>query len=296
MTKPAHLVLTDRDVQILMMIYSFGGCTAEHVQRRFFPTKGGRSACYARIAKLIQADYITTIRLPSLHGVGSGKSFLTPGPKGRAVLAEILRLSRTELARVRADSPLFIQHHLALCDLRLAVELECERSEVFHLQEWMGDHELRQTPIKVTDPASKKVFSFVPAASFNLVLPDGSEQTLLVEMDLSTLSPKRCREKLRCYLIQAKKHPAPVLFVAPDDSRVGALAKWAAEEANKLKSDPTIFWLSASHRINEKTVLSEPIWLLPGGPKALALESLVPEPRRSAAPLGEVVFAGGLAL
>ncbi|MDO8673970.1 MAG: replication-relaxation family protein [Dehalococcoidia bacterium] len=255
MTKPAHLVLTDRDIQILMMIYSFGGCTAEHIRHRFFRTKGGRSACYARIAKLIQTEYITSIRLPSLHGVGSGRAFLTPGPKGRAVLAEILRLSRTELARVRADSPLFIQHHLALCDLRLAVELACERSEVFHLQEWMGDHELRQTPIKVTDPESKKGFSFVPDASFTLALPNGSEQTFLVEMDLSTLSPKRCREKLACYLIHAKKHPSPVLFVAPDDSRVGALSKWAAEEANKLKADPTIFWMSASHRISETTVL-----------------------------------------
>lgn len=272
--KLPSLILTNRDLAVLKMVYDFGGCTAEHIRKKFFPTNGARSACYARIAKLVDGEYLTSVRLPSFYGIGSGKAFLTPGPKARPILAEMLGLSRTELGRIRVDSPLFIQHHLNLCDIRVSVELASEKSPIFNLVEWTGDHELRQTPNKIVDPQTKKIVSFVPDASFVLSLSDGSEQTFLLEMDLSTLSPKRCREKLRCYLVHGKKHPSPVLFITPDLARRDAMAKWAEEEAEKLKADPTIFWVTTKGQITENTFLNEPIWLIPGGPKELALESL----------------------
>lgn len=280
----ARLVLTDRDVQILMMIFHYGGCTADHIQRRFFRTKGGRSACYARIAKLVEAEYITSVRLPSLNGIGSGKAFLGLGPKGRLVIGDLLGLSRTELARVRADSPLAIGHHLALCELRVSVELASEHSSIFSLQEWVTDRELRQTPIKVTDPSSKKVVSFVPDASLTLAVRYGGEQTqtFLVEMDLGNLAPKRCREKLCCYLIHAKKHPSPILFVTTDKARVDSLCRWAIEEAEKLHADSTVFFITSRQRITEDSILDERIWRVAGGPEAIALTDMVkipPQPK-----------------
>lgn len=295
MKQAAQLVLTERCRRILLMTYTYGGCTAEHIRRREFPSPGARSACYAWIARLVKAEYLTSVRLPCQYTFGSGKAFLTPGPKARPILAEALGLSRTELGRLRIDSPLFISHHLQLCDLRLSLEIACERSPLFTLQEWIGDHELNQTPIRVVDPDTKKPVSFVADASFTLALSDGSEQTFLLELDLSTQSPKRMREKFRCYLVRAKKDRSPILFVTLDQARSDTLVRYAQEEAAKLKMDPTIFWLSTKSRVSSDTILDEPIWAITGGPSSIALSSVAgvsPKP-----PILQVqpVFAGGFA-
>ncbi len=295
MNASGNVILTNRDLFILKMIFDYGGCTVDQIRRRFFPTNGARSACYSRIARLVQAQYLTSLRLPSLNGVGSGRAFLTPGPKARPILAKMLGVSRTELERVRLDSPIFIQHHQAVCDFRLSIDLTCDRSTAFTLQEFLGDHELRRMPIKVTDPKTKKVISFVPDAVFTLALRDGTEQTFIVEIDLATVSPKRCREKLRCYLVNSKNHPAPVLFVAPHYQRQGALAQWAYEEAEKLKTDPTIFWITTKDQVSEKTILEEAIWTVVGGPKAIALSRVARGTPERAVLRNQPAFVGGLA-
>jgi hypothetical protein len=232
-------------------------------------------------------------RLPATSGIGSGKMFLTPGPKARPVLAKMLGVSRTELARFRTDSPTFIPHHLALCDVRLALEIAAERSSLFSLQEFLGDHELRPTPIKVTDPATKKALSFVPDGLFTLELTDGSEQTFLVEMDMATLSPKRCREKFAAYLLWATKERGPILFVALDRRRAESLARYASEEAAKRNGDSTIFWITTKEQIADQTILDRPIWRVVGGPATMALvQTIALSPTRLLT--SPVVSAGGL--
>ena len=301
------IVITNRDLDILMWVYSSHGATPDHIRRRFFPTNGARSACYARLARLIKAGYLVSVRLPSFNGKGSGREFVTPGPEARPLLAKALGLSRTELGRLRMDAPLFIHHHTGLLDVRLALEIASEMSPVFTLQEWIGDHELRHAPIRVTDPETKKAISFVPDASFTLVLPDGSEQTFHLELDLATLSPKRCREKCRAYLLDSVHALVPVLFVTTDQGRCDALARYAQEETERLKADPTVFWLTTKDRISEKTILDQPIWRIVGGPASTSLttmagvdpqevplESLVAGSNRPITPSGSLFFAGAL--
>jgi hypothetical protein len=292
---PPTLMLTDRDLHILAMSHHYGGVAVDHVRQRFFrsPGKGAQSACYARLARLLAAHYLASQRLPATSGIGSGKLFLTPGPKARPVLAKMLGVSRTELARFRTDSPTFVPHHLALCDVRLALEIAAERSAVFTLQEFLGDHELRQRPIKVTDPTTKKTLSFVPDGLFTLELTSGRTQTFLVEMDMATVSPRRCREKFAAYLLWATKERGPILFITLDQRRADSLARYATEEAAKLSGDPTIFWITTKEQIAETTILDRPIWRIVGGPVAIALvETVLLPPTRSL--ISPIVSAGGL--
>lgn len=269
--------LTSRDLTILRMVYEYEGCMVEHLRRRFFPTPGARTPCYRRIAYLVEHGYLTSSRLPSQTGTGSGKASLTVGPNARPILAEMLGLSRSDLARTRLSSPMFIAHHLAICDVRLAFEMAVGNSTIFHLQDWTGDRELHQSPIRAKDPKTAKELPIIPDAAFTLTLPDGSQQSFFIEMDMDTVSPKRMQAKLRAYLIR-KGDPTPVLFVVPNDARQSAITHWAETEARDLKADPTIFWIATKAVITEETVLSAPIWQVVGGPEALALQSLACEP------------------
>src|SRR5207253_2798760 len=129
------LVITPRDIKILQLVYAYDCCSADHVCSRFFGSSpapgnyGPRVGCYRRIARLRQAGYLTAFRLPSLSGMGSGKSLLGLGSRGRQLLAEHLELPRSELKRLKqVVTPILGAHHLAVCDVRLALELASERS------------------------------------------------------------------------------------------------------------------------------------------------------------------------
>ena len=83
-------MLTARDLEILAMIFHYDGLVVDLVRRRFWPSPGARSACYDRLARLIADGYLQATRLPSLTGVGSGRTFLTIGGRGRRELAAML--------------------------------------------------------------------------------------------------------------------------------------------------------------------------------------------------------------
>ncbi len=266
--------LTTRDLSILTFIWSYGGLTPEFIQRRFFNSPGGRSPCYRRLAHLAKAGYLTRLRLPSLSGQGSGKAFFNIGPNSRAVLAKALGLlSHAELGRRRLSAPRYIDHHLAIAEVHLNLEMACAHSSVFHLQEWIPERELERSPVKVTDPKTGKPLVLIPDGAFILALADGREQPFLVEVDRGTVSSKRLRAKLRGYLVSSSE--SPVLFIAPDIQRQAAIAKWAVEEAESLGLSPTLFWLTTQQEIKSQSMISSGIWQVAGGSFGLALLDLV---------------------
>src|SRR5437868_916361 len=99
MKREQTLLLSERDINILMFIHFYNGCTVEHLRRRFFRTVWGRSACYARIRRLCEAQYLESKRLPSMSGVGSGKAFLTIGALGRSVVSDALSIPLADVDR-----------------------------------------------------------------------------------------------------------------------------------------------------------------------------------------------------
>src|SRR5438270_7368979 len=119
----ARSVLTARDEAIIQMVFSYDGVAIHHIQARFFPTPGARSACYTRIGALVKEGYLTASRIPSQTGLGTGKAFLTAAARSRPLLAKLLNVALPELWRgTRAHAPAIIEHHLAICDTRLSCE------------------------------------------------------------------------------------------------------------------------------------------------------------------------------
>ena len=275
MPVPPPVQLTERDYQLLVMVFAYRGLTIAVLRRRFFPTPGARSACYARVQRLVVGQYLTAHRLPSTSGVGSGKTFLILGPRGRSVIAKRLGCSRGELGRAsRLIAPLVVAHHLAICDVRLSLELATDRSPVLSLVNWIPESELARAPCSITDPINGQAVRWVPDGAVTLALPDGRRQQFLLELDRGTIPGKRLRARLRGYLVLADVRPRPVLFVVPDTARVDAIRHWVEAEAARLGADPTVVWLTTMDRVGERTILDAPIWEIVGHPERLALVDL----------------------
>lgn len=269
------IALTRRDIAIVSMVDAYGGCTVSQLRRRFFPTPGARSACYARIARLITGGYLGSVRLPAFTGIGSGKVLLTAGRAARALLLkQSTSIARQMRPSSRLVAPLFVHHHLAIGDFRLTLELACKTADTYSLAEWTSEHELRRAPLRVQDPETGATIPLIADGAFILTRADGATQPLLLELDMGTLSPKRLRLKLGYYAILGRDCPssaAPILFVVPDERRRQSLAAWAQQEAQQLSGDPTIFWITTHDRIDERTILSSPIWQIAGGPPGWSL-------------------------
>ncbi len=265
--------MTARDAAVLDMVLRYGGCTVDQIRRRFFRRRGARSACYARLAQLRDAGLLASFRLPSQTGVGSGRAFLTLGRAGCRVLAERLGVQLGDLRRQQqACAPLFLAHHLAIGDLRLALELASEEQTGLYLQEWIPEHELKRVPLQVAGEARPATVPLVPDGLFTLSRGDGAQQAFLLEMDMGTVAPKRLRAKLRAYFRRPNAEAFPILFVVPDRVRQAAIAAWAAQEAAQQAADPTVVWLTTRERVDPSTILTVPIWQVVGGPQAMALD------------------------
>jgi hypothetical protein len=273
--------LTTRDQEMLALVYEYGGVLVSHLCRRYFATPGGRSACYRRLALLTRHGYLTTARLPAQSGQGSGPSFLTIGPAARPLLASMLGISPAELGRIEHRfAPLFVQHHCAICDTRLAFELAIQHAPTpVQLVEWVPERELKRQPLRLTDPKTTMAAPIVPDAALTLQLPDGRSQQLYLEQDMATMAPRRMRSKVRLYLALRAGTPGfPIIvLVTTTRRRQAALASWISDEAAWLRkhksipADATRFFLTTSEQLTEHTVLTEPIWQVVDGPERFSL-------------------------
>src|ERR687895_1409341 len=237
------------------MVYEYEGCAVEHIRKVFFQGSSGRSIpCYRRLSYLIKQGYLRSLLLPALN-----KHFLTPGAKARLVLSYLLKGS--EVRRIRIESPLLILHKLAICDIRVSLELASKASPLFVLSQWINESALRRSPLTVEDPETKKQTNLIPDAAFTLCSHTGIKADFYLEMDMATVSLTHIRQRLRGYLL--RQDPSPVLFVVPDANRQKAIAQVASEEAKELKKNPTTIWITLRGRLTPETVLAAP-WVAAG--------------------------------
>jgi hypothetical protein len=276
--------MTERDLQIISMVYDYEGCGIDHLRQRFFAPQS-HTPCYRRIAQLTKQGYLQSSRIPAATGLG--KAFITLGANARPVLRSLLTVGAASLRRTRLNATRYIAHHLALCDVHLAFDLATISSRLFTLTAWMGEGALRQSPVRVQDPQTGRALCAVPDAMFTLSLPDGTAARFALELDRGTVPLDRIKEqKLRVYLLRNESR-VPVLFVVPNRRRLAAIAQAALDEAHRLQANPTMIWLTKFADMTPETVLATP-WVAVGHQTPVTFQEL-------AVPVGEeqtVVVAG----
>jgi Replication-relaxation len=189
------------------------------------------------------------------------------------------------MKRIRIESTLYILHKLAICDIRVSLELASKASPLFVLSQWINESALRRAPLTVEDPETKKQLFLIPDAAFTLCSHAGRKADFFLEMDMATVSLKHMRQRLRGYLL--RQDPSPVLFVVPDVGRQHAIAQVALEEAKALQANPTTIWITQRERLTAETVLSAP-WAAVGHATPVTFQGLAEPVNHTSA----IVFAG----
>jgi hypothetical protein len=162
-------------------------------------------------------------------------------------------------------------HKLAICDIRVSLELASKASSLFVLSDWINESALRRASLSVEDPETKTQTRLIPDAAFTLWSHTGRKADFFLEMDMETVSLKHIRERVRGYLL--RQDPSPVLFVVPDSSRQMAIAQVALEEAKALKANPTRIWITLREYLTQATILAAP-WVAVGHTTPVTFQGL----------------------
>jgi hypothetical protein len=271
------MTLTQRDIEIICFVYRMDGCVTETLRERFWPSSV-RTTVHARLARLVEAKYMTTLRLPPITNRGSGPSWYTIGSASLPLLTQTLGLSPTERKQLRhATLPTAFRHEVDSRTARLRLELAIERAGVVTLEEWQTERALRRQAIRVHDALSRDVLELTPDGALTLATADGRICHLLYELDRGTLvSSQRMVPRLRAHLQYSEARA--VLIVVPDAVRAAQVSRWAMQAARQLDVSPDLFWLAEFDQITAETALTHPIWTIVGRGRAALLSALLPTP------------------
>lgn len=271
------MILTERDCAIVQWVYAMDGCATQHLRQRFFPASA-RTTVYGRLARLVQARYLTRISLPSLSGQGSGQGWYVCGPASLALLRQTFGLTAVERKQLRhATLPTNWLHEIATRSVRCHVQQAIESLDLLTLDDWTSERELRRQTLRVQDALTRELFELTPDGRFDLVLADGRTHRFFLEIDRgSQVSGQRFIPRLRAHLQHADVQA--VLFVVPTEARAAQLCRWSSQAARQLNTDPGRIWIALLSQLTAETVLERPIWSVVGQGKTALLSALLPPP------------------
>jgi hypothetical protein len=271
--------LTERDRQIVLMVYDYRAVTAAMVETVLFAPKPNPRApvdsrCLHRLKLLYHHGYVA--RFPLAHGRGSFVYMLDA--RGAELLAELLSMPVAELDWKPQDSQMvrgpFIDHMLLTNAVRAAVEVGV-RSRNAAVANWQDDKTIRRAPIRVTIPGKQqgRQVELVPDSFFYLVQNDHA-QPCFIELDRGTeivrsnTGAKDFAGKVRAYLALARTRPLRVLtVVAAGEQRMANLRHVAAQ----LGDRGVFLFASFNHAADPTLAVAGRIWRKSHEPTALAL-------------------------
>jgi hypothetical protein len=204
--------LTERDVSILLSVYTHGFLTTDLIELAFFPApRSGRRApstrCYDRLRLLWLWGWLERVEPPTQRVFGGRRPFLyTLGKRGMPVVARRLAQERAPVQRRRLDrlDDLFIDHDLTIAAF-WAHLMALARSGQLRVR-WTPERELRAMGIRVQDAADGQSLPFLPDAYLEVIDAGGQSQSFVLEVDMGSLTRERFRRKIRAFEAALDQH------------------------------------------------------------------------------------------
>lgn len=279
---PSHR-FTPRDGRVIRWVWRMRFLTREQIQRlEYDPGEGATRYCRTRLRWLFDEGYLDRRPLSLGTGYGTNVPLYCLDEEGAGWVAVDQMMERSEVGWRPRDNevkPYFMEHTLAVNDFWIDVVLATRESEC-ELVRWIDERTLGSDEMKdyVEDPEGRGRVAIVPDGYFRIRLPDGQGACFALELDRSTVSGRRWREKVRAYVEYQQSgryekrygtHSLRVLTVVeaarrPRDEaheekkirrRVKKMKSWT-EKAGGRK----VFWFAAEPDIEPETLLEEPIW------------------------------------
>jgi hypothetical protein len=267
------MMLTDRDVEILLAVCRYYVLTRHQIGRLFFPDDKSGRATRRRLQMLVGQHLLARQSMLYCHpSAGAPASVYYPAPKGTAFLAEHLDDERFHSVTTQAPLPAHIPHWVACSDTHIA--FDHAKSETTKVVEWVNEWDVVNKA--ETEPEKRyRLYTLVSDKPRVIAAPDCAfllkkgDQTAMyyLEQDRATSGIRRiAASKTPGYAELAKrnlhrKHFQPtvegfrVLMVAPHPKRRDGLRK---EFVGKPGCE--LWRFAAAEDVTPEKVMHEPVW------------------------------------
>jgi hypothetical protein len=259
---PPNMRLTERDRHILEAIHAYDGMLSfSQIRRLFF---SGKSQAEVRLMLLYQHKYLNRperrqrLRLPEM--------IYWLDRRGAELVSSWSGMNLSQLGWRREPRWFQVEHDIAVNNFRLDLEAACKATNDVYLESWVPESEFWAYPdrVKYTYQDRKLERSIRPDGFFILVAQNLILRYLL-EIDRSTEdNPRFLREKIlpgmaylrsKEYVERFGFQSGRWLVITTGDRRMENMLSQAEKVGAKGS-----FYFTTFDRVNEKTILREPIW------------------------------------
>lgn len=264
---PPPMRLTGRDVEILKAVHDCRVLRGDQIQTLFF---GCQSTASYRLSRLYQYGFLDRHFLPTLGGLASSPILYTLGKQGTDVLRQVLDCGPEGIRRRLGGkelSPLFLEHLLAINDVRVAVTVAA-RENGYTLETWLDDAQLKADYDRVTIVTAsgrKREVSLIPDSYFVLQVPQG-KACFFLEVDRGTMTVSRFQDKVKAYMAYIANgqyerrygtKSLRVLTITLGEKRLVSLMKATVDVGGHA------FWFAEHSGLVSETILTQPQWRTP---------------------------------
>ncbi len=268
-TQPLPMIVTERDKRIIEDVYLHRAMRQDQIHSLFFGAS--KAASQRRLALLYHHGFLERTFLTVRASYLLSPAVYLLDKRG----AELLRTefgydSLVWSAKQHTVGQLFLEHTLAINDVRVAVTLACQASG-FTLLEWRSESTLKSEYDSVFIPSNginKTETPLIPDSFFVIQTPKGKAPFFL-ELDRGTETTKRFQAKIQAYQVYVQSgayekrygyKSIRILTVTTSQKRLDGL-KAATEKAGGKER----FWFALQKDMAAATVFHDNVWLVGNG-------------------------------
>lgn len=263
--KPMHF--TDNDRAIIGYLYDYRLLTQQQIEQLLGRS---RSTVQEKLIRLYHHKFVDRIFLSVRPGVGRSPTLYVLDKAGFDVLrAEgIEDFSGFPKANV---SGLFLEHTIAINDVRIAVTLACQQLG-WSILEWQSENQIKAEYERVgikTRGGKQSTIPIVPDSYFVIEIPERGNSHFFLELDRGTMTQSRFRQKVIGYVaylkldITSRRFKSQGLRILTVTDKVNRFPR-LVETAAGVQGIGNRLWFARLPDIRPETVLTEPIWHIAG--------------------------------
>lgn len=275
-----NFTITQRDLEILLALNRYRYLTTSQIHRLLFSENSTQQSARRRLRLFVKHKYID--RVSTFERLGEGKpeyAFYLTNKGGRYLQSETLEVSVWKKAR--QVKQMFLEHALDISEFRISLEKSLASQERFQLEEFTPDFQMKKTVARnvskhryvlyreVHHPTiQNRSYVVHPDALIELSASSNFEKErklFFLEIDRGTESHEVIRDKLMGYHLFQEQNiqrnfgnfaDFRVLFQAHSKRRETNIRNMLSDHVAKK-----MLWTTSKDRINEDTVLFEPVWI-----------------------------------
>lgn len=262
---PPSMRLMPRDLEILSAVAEYRILRQDQIQTLFF---GSKSTAQYRLSHLYQHGFLSRHFLP-VQG-GWSPTLYTLDTRGREVLrVEYGDAAPTDKASIRDLKQEFLEHTLALNDVRIAFSLAC-RAPGLTLTTWLDEATLKVNydRVAIRYPNGKRAtVSLIPDSYCVIQTPQGTAR-FFIELDRGTMTTQRFAAKVLAYFAfvesghyqqRYQSRSLRVLTITLSQKRLMNL-----KQVTEAVHGTQLFWFGKLSEIKAQDVFRSSLWRIAG--------------------------------